>query len=62
MEIPIFTGENAESWVLRVEQYFELGEFSEERKFKAERKCFNEDVLLWYRWERDRNPFVSWDR
>ncbi|CAA7053502.1 unnamed protein product [Microthlaspi erraticum] len=62
IEIPVFDGENAESWVLRVEQYFEMGDFSEEEKLRAVRMCFDEDALLWYRWERERNPFVSWDQ
>ncbi|CAN8289294.1 unnamed protein product [Cochlearia groenlandica] len=22
--------------------------------------CFDDEALLWYRWERDRNPFISW--
>lgn len=62
LKIPIFDGESAESWVLRVEQYFELGEFSEERKLRVVRMCFDGEALMWYRWERDRNPFVSWDQ
>ena len=24
--------------------------------------CFVEDALLWYRWERDRDPFRSWNQ
>ena len=24
--------------------------------------CFDGEALMWYRWERDRNPFVSWDQ
>lgn len=62
LKIPIFDGENVESWVLRVEQYFELGEFSEERKLRVVRMCFDGEALMWYRWERDRNPFLSWDQ
>ncbi|WZZ71775.1 hypothetical protein YC2023_083145 [Brassica napus] len=62
MEIAQFDGENAESWVLRVEQYFELREFTEEKKMKAVRMCFDGEALMWYRWERGRNPFTSWDK
>lgn len=61
MELPLFDGEQADSWVLRAEQYFELSEFTEEQKLKAVRMCFVEDALLWYRWERDRDPFRSWN-
>lgn len=24
--------------------------------------CFDDDALMWYRWERDWNPFVSWEQ
>lgn len=62
LKIPVFNGENPESWVLRVEQYFEMGELSEERKLRAVGMCFDDDALMWFRWERDRNPFVSWEQ
>lgn len=62
MEIPIFNGENAESWVLRVEQYFQLDNFSDPEKLQAVRICFNDEALMWYRWERDRNPFPNWEQ
>lgn len=62
LEIPQFDGENTESWVLRVEQYFELGEFTEEQKLKAVRLCFDGEALMWYRWERGRNPFTCWEQ
>lgn len=62
IEIPLFDGENAESWVLRVEQYFELCEFLEEGKLLTVRMCFDGEALLWYRWEHDWNPFVSWEK
>lgn len=48
----MFDGENAKSWVLRVEQYFELGELTKEQKLKAVQMCFDGEVLMWYRWER----------
>lgn len=61
LEIPLFDGDEADSWVLRVDQYFEIGDFSEEEKLKAVRICFVGEGLSWYRWERDRNPFRSWE-
>ena len=60
LEVPEFDGEDAETWVLRVEQYFEIGDFTEDDKLRAVRMCFIGEALLWYRWERDRNPFRSW--
>lgn len=62
LKIPLFDGDDAESWVLRIEQYFELEEFSEEERMKAVRMSFIGEALPWYRWERNRNPFLSWEQ
>lgn len=61
IEIPVFDGENVESRVLRVEQYFELSDFTEGEKLRVVRMCFDREALTWYRWERDRHPFSSWE-
>ena len=60
MEMPTFNGEDAEEWVLRVEQYFEIIDLTDEEKVRAVRLCFVGEALLWYHWERDRNPFHNW--
>ncbi|XP_010497072.1 PREDICTED: uncharacterized protein K02A2.6-like [Camelina sativa] len=62
IELPLFDGEDAKGWVGRVEQYFELKEYTEEEKLCAVRVCFSSDALTWYRWERDRHPFLSWEQ
>ena len=59
IEIPLFTSEETENWVLHVEQYFELEDFTEEEKLRAVRMCFTGDALPWYRWKRNQNPFLS---
>ncbi|KFK22576.1 hypothetical protein AALP_AAs72971U000100 [Arabis alpina] len=59
LELPTFNGTQVESWVMKVEQYFELGDFSESQKLQAVRVCFDDDALMWYRWERDRNTVSS---
>ena len=62
IEIPLFDGDGVESWVLRVEQYFEMFDFTEEEKLRAVRMCYTGEALPWYRWERNRNPFLSWEQ
>lgn len=62
MKIPLFDGEDADSWILRVDQYFEIDDFTEEEKLRAVRICFEGEALAWYRWERDRNPFRNWSQ
>lgn len=59
IEIPIFDGENGETWVLRVEHSFELGSFTKEEKLCAVMMCFDDEALLWYRWESDQTPFLN---
>lgn len=49
MDIPTFDGSGVEGWILRVEEYFELGEFTEDEKLRLVRLCFSGDALLWYR-------------
>ncbi|XP_013614992.1 PREDICTED: uncharacterized protein LOC106321225 [Brassica oleracea var. oleracea] len=61
LKIPMFDGEDADSWVIRTDQYFEIGDFTEEDKLKAVRVCFAGEALSWYRWERHQNPFLSWE-
>lgn len=60
LELPTFDGEEAESWILRVEEFFDLGDFTAEEKLRVVRLCFTGDALLWFRWERSRNPFRNW--
>lgn len=62
LEIPEFNGEEAESWVLRVEQYYEISDLMEEEKMRAVRMCYTGEALSWYRWERTRDPFLSWEQ
>ena len=62
LKLPLFDGEQADSWVLKVEQFFELADYTEEEKLRTVRTCFDGEALLWYRWERDRNPFRSWNQ
>lgn len=50
IEISLFDSDEAKSWILRVEQYFELESFTEEEKLQAVSMCFNGEALLWYRW------------
>ncbi|KFK28310.1 hypothetical protein AALP_AA8G499800 [Arabis alpina] len=60
LELPTFNGEQPESWISRVEQYFEIEDLADHQKLNAVRACFVDRALDWYRWERDRHPFRSW--
>ena len=62
LKIPLFDGEDVDSWVLRMDQYFEIATFTEEEKLRAVRMSFIGEALSWYRWERGRNQFQSWSQ
>ncbi|KFK23991.1 hypothetical protein AALP_AAs48021U000700 [Arabis alpina] len=62
LDLPVFNGEQAEDWISRVEQYFDLGELTDGQKLQEVRVCFSEDALKWYKWEKHRRPFSSWDQ
>lgn len=62
IKIPTFDGEEAESWVMRIEQYFELEELTEAEKLRSVRMCFLGEALVWYCWERERHPFTTWEQ
>ncbi|KFK40184.1 hypothetical protein AALP_AA3G341400 [Arabis alpina] len=37
-------------------------DFLESQKLQVVRVCFDDDALMWYRWEQDRNPFLNWSQ
>ncbi|KFK25816.1 hypothetical protein AALP_AA8G165200 [Arabis alpina] len=61
LELPLFDEGNVENWIMRADQYFGMGDYSETQKIEAVRLCFLDDALNWYLWEMDRNTFVSWE-
>ncbi|KFK23487.1 hypothetical protein AALP_AAs46213U001000, partial [Arabis alpina] len=62
MEPPVFHGKHVECWILGIEQYFELGDFSQTQKLHIVFGCLEDDALMWYRWERLLNPFINWEQ
>ena len=42
LELPLFDGEQADSWVLRAEQFFEISEFTEEATYRILNERYNE--------------------
>ncbi|KFK32135.1 hypothetical protein AALP_AA6G202700 [Arabis alpina] len=57
LELPVFNREQAQDWIARVEQFFELGEMTDGQKLPEVRVCFKGEALNWYKWEKDRRPF-----
>lgn len=57
--MPVFAGENSESWVYRAEHYFEIHELSEKEKVKVAVVSFAPNEVDWLRWSHYWKPIVS---
>ena len=61
LEMPIFTGENPESWVFRAEHFFEINSLPEAEKVKVAVVSFGQDEIDWYRWSNHRKKVEGWE-
>ncbi|KAA0063772.1 retrotransposon protein [Cucumis melo var. makuwa] len=50
LKMPMFLGENPESWVYRAEHFFEINNLPEAEKVKVAVVSFGQDEVDWYRW------------
>ncbi|XP_062073720.1 uncharacterized protein LOC133777970 isoform X1 [Humulus lupulus] len=60
MELPLFSGENPDGWVFRVERYFLLNRLLEAHMLEAAIIGLEGDALTWFQWEHQRCPITSW--
>ncbi|TYK16772.1 Transposon Ty3-G Gag-Pol polyprotein [Cucumis melo var. makuwa] len=60
VEMPVFTGEDPESWLFRAERYFQIHKLTESEKMLVSTICFDGPALNWYRSQEEREKFVSW--
>ncbi|TYK16028.1 uncharacterized protein E5676_scaffold32G00230 [Cucumis melo var. makuwa] len=61
LEMPMFLGENPESWVYRAEHFFEINNLPEAEKVKVAVVSFGQDEVDWYRWSHNRKKVESWE-
>ncbi|TYK15071.1 Ty3/gypsy retrotransposon protein [Cucumis melo var. makuwa] len=61
LEMPMFLGENPESWVYRAEHFFEINNLPEAEKVKVAVVSFGQDEVDWYRWSHNRRKVESWE-
>ena len=60
MELPLFSGDNPDYWVYRVERYFLLSKMTETQMFKVAVIGLEGDALTWFQWENQKRPITSW--
>ncbi|XP_057251720.1 uncharacterized protein LOC104883522 isoform X2 [Beta vulgaris subsp. vulgaris] len=60
LDLPVFTGNNPDGWILRAERFFQFYRLTEEEKIEAAVVSLDGDALLWYQWENRRRPISRW--
>ncbi|KAL0539505.1 hypothetical protein IC582_023720 [Cucumis melo] len=61
LEIPMFNGENPETWIYRAEHYFDINELMDEEKVKVAVVSFGPDEVNWFRWSNNRKKVKTWE-
>lgn len=61
LEIPIFKGEDAYGWLVRVERYFQLNGVRVRDKLEAVVLALEDKALNWYQWWEEQAPLKTWE-
>ncbi|GAU48626.1 hypothetical protein TSUD_405850 [Trifolium subterraneum] len=61
LEIPIFKGEDAYGWLVRVERYFRLNGVRVQDKVDAVVLAMEEKALNWFQWWEEQTPLRNWE-
>lgn len=61
LEIPIFKGEDAYGWLVRVERYFHLNGVKVRDKLDAVVLAMEDKALNWYQWWEEQAPLRTWE-
>lgn len=61
MEVPIFNGDDAYAWIVRVERYFRLNEVLDEDKLNAVVLALEDRALNWYQWWEEQATALTWE-
>ncbi|KAL0556619.1 hypothetical protein IC582_005133 [Cucumis melo] len=58
--MPVFVGEDPDSWLFRAERYFQIHKLTESEKMLVSTVSFDGPALNWYRSQEERDKFTSW--
>ncbi|MCI08211.1 hypothetical protein A2U01_0029286, partial [Trifolium medium] len=61
LEIPIFKGDDAFGWLVRIERYFRLNGVRVHEKLDAAVIALEEKALHWFQWWEEQTPSRAWD-
>jgi hypothetical protein len=62
LEIPIFKGDDAYGWLVRIERYFRLNGVRVHEKLDAAVIALEEKALNWFQWWEEQTPSQAWDQ
>ncbi|TYK03449.1 transposon Tf2-1 polyprotein isoform X1 [Cucumis melo var. makuwa] len=60
VEMPVFAGEDPDSWLFRAERYFQIHKLFDSEKMLVSTISFDGPALNWYRSQEEREKFTSW--
>ena len=61
LEIPVFKGEDAYGWLVRVERYFRIYEIRTQEKVDAVVLAMEDRALNWFQWWEEQAPLRTWE-
>lgn len=61
LDLPIFSGENPDGWIMQAERYFHFYGLSEEEIMEAAVVSLAGKALAWFQWEHQEQPLVHWE-
>ncbi|CAH9066959.1 unnamed protein product [Cuscuta europaea] len=60
VDLPLFDGEDAYGWLIRVERYFKLNQVSDNDKVEVVLIAMADKALNWYQWWEEKTSDHSW--
>ena len=60
VEMPIFNGDDPDSWLFRAERYFQIHKLTDFEKMTVATISFEGPALNWYRSQEERDKFADW--
>ena len=61
MDVPVFSGDDAHGWLVRVERYFCINGVREREKLDAVVMALEDKALNWFQWWEDQAPLRTWE-
>ncbi|TYJ97524.1 transposon Tf2-1 polyprotein isoform X1 [Cucumis melo var. makuwa] len=60
VEMPVFTGNDPDSWLFRADRYFQIHKLTDAEKMTVSVISFDGPTLDWFRSQEQRNKFTDW--